>query len=139
MENLVLLSQNQTLLWSTNATTTKALNLIVQLLDNGNLVLKDGKDNNNNEDFLWQSFDHPGDTFLPGMKARLDRKNGVSPRITAWKNWDDPSLGDFTGAMVHGSNPEMVLWKGSIPYYRTGPWNGIRLSGTLLLHVHSQE
>ena len=131
--NLVLLSQNQTLLWSTNATTTKALSPIVQLLDNGNLVLKDGKDNNNNEDFLWQSFDHPGDTFLPGMKHRWDLKNGIDQRLYAWKNWDDPSPGDFTIGMVHSSYPEVVMWKGSIQLYRSGPWNGIRFSGAFAM------
>ena len=58
--NLVLLNQNQSTLWSTNAT-TKASNPIVQLLDNGNLVLRD----ENEEIFLWQSFDFPCDTLLP--------------------------------------------------------------------------
>nr|DAD29480.1 TPA_asm: hypothetical protein HUJ06_030948 [Nelumbo nucifera] len=31
------------------------------------LVLKDGKDGSS-ESFLWQSFDYPCDTLLPGMK-----------------------------------------------------------------------
>ncbi|XP_061350020.1 G-type lectin S-receptor-like serine/threonine-protein kinase At4g27290 [Gastrolobium bilobum] len=121
--NLVLLSQNQTLLWSTNSS-TEASSPRVQLLDTGNLVLRDEKDNNNETSFLWQSFDHPCDTVLPGMKIGWDLKTGLDRRLTAWKNWDDPSSGNFTAGMVLGSNPGMVIWKGSAEYYRTGPVNG---------------
>ena len=124
--NLVLLSQNHTLLWSTNAT-TKALNPIVQLLDNGNLVLRD---RNNEQSFLWQSFDHPSNILLPGMKLGWDLKTGLNRCLTAWKNWDDPSPGDFTWGIVLGSNPESVMWKGSVEIYRSGPWNGIHFSGS---------
>jgi len=60
--NLVLVTQNDTLVWSANAT-KKVSNPVVQLLDSGNLVIRDA-----NEDsvFLWQSFDFPCDTLLPG-------------------------------------------------------------------------
>ena len=64
------------------------------------------------------------------MKHRWDRKNGINRHLSAWKNWDDPSAGDFTIGMAHGSNPEVVTWKGSVAYYRSGPWNGIRFSGS---------
>ncbi|ONI18603.1 hypothetical protein PRUPE_3G225900 [Prunus persica] len=40
------------------------------LMDNGNLELRLG------EDTLWQSFDHPFDTFLPGMKLSLNTRTG---------------------------------------------------------------
>ncbi|XP_027353645.1 G-type lectin S-receptor-like serine/threonine-protein kinase At4g27290 [Abrus precatorius] len=129
--NLVLLSQNQTLLWSTN-TTTKASSPIVQLLNTGNLVLMDeNNNNNNNPGFLWQSFDHPCDTLLPGMKIGWNLKTGLNRRLTAWKDWDDPSSGDFTSGIVLSSNPEMVIWKGSEEFYRSGPWNGNTSSGIL--------
>ncbi|XP_061338592.1 G-type lectin S-receptor-like serine/threonine-protein kinase At4g27290 isoform X2 [Gastrolobium bilobum] len=127
--NLVLLSQNQTLLWSTNST-RKASNPIVQLLDTGNLVLRNDKDNINEENFLWQSFDHPCNTMLPGMKLGWNLKTGLNRRFTAWKNWDDPSTGDFTWGIVLTSNPEMVSWKGTVESYRSGPWNGFRFSGS---------
>ncbi|XP_027354350.1 G-type lectin S-receptor-like serine/threonine-protein kinase At4g27290 [Abrus precatorius] len=127
--NLVLLSHNQTLLWSTN-TTTKSLTLtpFVQLLDTGNLVLR--SENNNEENFLWQSFDHPSNTMLPGMKLGWDLKTGLNRRITSWKNWDDPSPGDFSWGIVLTGNPEMAMWKGYDESYRSGPWNGIRFSGS---------
>ncbi|KAH1247648.1 G-type lectin S-receptor-like serine/threonine-protein kinase [Glycine max] len=136
--NLVLLTKNNKVQWSTN-TTTKASRPILQLLNTGNLVLRnDNEDNknnnkssnNNNEDrFLWQSFDYPSDTLLPGMKLGWYRKTGLNRRVIAWKNWDDPSPGNFSWGITFDSNPEMVLWKGSFKYHRSGPWNGIRFSG----------
>ncbi|XP_029129150.1 G-type lectin S-receptor-like serine/threonine-protein kinase At4g27290 isoform X2 [Cajanus cajan] len=142
--NLVLLnnSNNQTL-WSTNITfftSQPLLSPMVQLLDNGNLVLKEGNNNNNNkeeeeESFLWQSFDHPCDTLLPGMKLGWDLKTGNNRKLTAWKSWDDPSSGNFTWGMLLSSNPELVLWKGSIEYHRSGPWNGPGFSGQPVLRL----
>ncbi|TKY66370.1 G-type lectin S-receptor serine/threonine-protein kinase [Spatholobus suberectus] len=130
--NLVLLSKNQTLLWTANAT-TKASSPVVQLLDTGNLVIRDG---NEESVFLWQSFDHPCDTLLPGMKLGWDLKTGLNRRLTSWKNWDDPSSGDFTYGMVIGNNPELVMWKGSVEYFRTGPWTGDQFSGVLVIKTN---
>jgi hypothetical protein len=130
--NLVLLNQNQTLLWSTNITTKVAISSpIVQLLDDGNLVLKNEKQNNDYENFLWQSFDHPCDTILSGMKAGWDKNKGLDRKLVAWKNWDDPSSSDYTSAMVLTPNPESFIWKGSTKLYRTGPWTGRRSSGVV--------
>ncbi|WJX92593.1 receptor protein-tyrosine kinase [Trifolium repens] len=133
--NLVLLNQNQTLLWSTKTTTTTTKTKvaisspIVQLLDNGNLVLKNENQDNTDENFLWQSFDYPCDTVLPGMKVGWDKKKGFDRYLIAWKNWDDPSSSDFTSALVQTPNPESFIWKGSTKLYRTGPWTGSRSSG----------
>ena len=127
--NLVLLSKNQTLLWSTNSS-TEALSPIVQLLDTGNLVLRE--ENNKDDSFLWQSFDHPCDTLLSGMKLGWDLKTGLNRRLTAWKSWDDPAPGNFTWGTVLTSNPEMILWKGPIEYQRSGPWNGNGFNGAPL-------
>lgn len=67
--NLVL-SQNDTVVWSTTTRTTKKKPESPEalLLDSGNLVIRDKKDDiNNPELYLWESFDYPGDTFLPGI------------------------------------------------------------------------
>lgn len=64
--NLVLFSQNETLVWSANAT-KKVPNPILQLLDSGNLVLTDA---NEETVFLWQSFDFPCDKLLPGRRLK---------------------------------------------------------------------
>jgi hypothetical protein len=60
---LVVLNGANGTIWSSNMT-NKVLNdsITAQLLETGNLVLTIRKDN-----VLWQSFDYPCDTILPGM------------------------------------------------------------------------
>ncbi|PNY17194.1 G-type lectin S-receptor-like serine/threonine-protein kinase, partial [Trifolium pratense] len=132
--NLVLLNNSDSLLWSTNAT-KKTSSPIVQLLNNGNLVLRDEKDNEGVEEeedgFLWQSFDYPCDTLLPGMKLGWNKKTGINRRLTAWKNWEDPSSGEFTNSIKLNKNPEIVFWKGSVEFYRAGPMIGIMNSAVM--------
>ncbi|XP_011015870.1 PREDICTED: G-type lectin S-receptor-like serine/threonine-protein kinase At4g27290 isoform X3 [Populus euphratica] len=125
--NLVLLIKNSNVVvWSSNST-IKAQSPIVQLLDSGNLVLRDKQDANTG--IIWQSFDYPCDTLLPGMKLGWDLKTGFDRRLSSWKSPDNPSPGDFTWTLELQSNPEGVNWKGSNKYYRSGPWNGIGFSG----------
>ncbi|TKY66625.1 G-type lectin S-receptor serine/threonine-protein kinase [Spatholobus suberectus] len=62
------------------------------------------------------------------MKLGWNLKTNLNRRLTAWKNKNDPSSGDFTWGFVRSNNPEMVMWKGSTEYYRGGPWNGIQFS-----------
>ncbi|XP_030469196.2 G-type lectin S-receptor-like serine/threonine-protein kinase At4g27290 isoform X1 [Syzygium oleosum] len=125
--NIVLLSHNSSVVWSAN-TTEQAENPVLQLLDNGNLVLRDGK-NDSLDTHLWQSFDYPTDTFLPEMKLGWDLKTGLNRQLSSWKSPDDPSPGDFTWGMANRDFPDIVAWKGSDKYFRTGPWNGLRFSG----------
>ncbi|XP_028807645.1 G-type lectin S-receptor-like serine/threonine-protein kinase At4g27290 [Neltuma alba] len=127
--NLVLLSQNETVVWLANST-KKASSPIVQLLDSGNLVLKDEQDQISPQNYLWQSFDYPSDTLLPGIKFGWDLRTGLNRHLTAWKSWDDPSPGDFRSELMLHNLPEIVLWEGSTEYHRSGPWNGLDFSGT---------
>ncbi|KAL3820990.1 hypothetical protein ACJIZ3_006895 [Penstemon smallii] len=57
----------------------------MRLLDSGNLVLSDGRSGKS----LWQSFDYPSDTFLPGMK--MDK--GIE--LISWITPSDPATGDY--------------------------------------------
>ncbi|OMP04549.1 S-locus glycoprotein [Corchorus olitorius] len=123
---VVLQGQNRTTtVWSTNSSTEEVGNPILQLLDSGNLVVKDG----NSENYVWQSFDYPTDTILPGMKMGWDLRTGLSRRLVAWKNPDDPSPGDLTFGVELEGNPEIVIRKGSTKYSRSGLWNGDGFSG----------
>ncbi|GMN28879.1 hypothetical protein TIFTF001_041238 [Ficus carica] len=130
--NLVLLDHNKRVVWSTSSS-KQAKKPIVQLLDSGNLVLRDEEDVNSETNYLWQSFDYPSDTLLPNMKFGWDLKSGLKRRHSAWKNWDDPCPGDFTAGVVFDPQlhtfPEIHLLKGTTKFYRTGPWNGLRFSG----------
>ncbi|XP_075653985.1 G-type lectin S-receptor-like serine/threonine-protein kinase At4g27290 [Castanea sativa] len=123
--SLVLLSQNTTVAWSANST-KQARNPIVQLLDSGNLVLRE----ENEENYLWQSFDYPSDTWLPGMKLGWDLRTGLERRLTSWKSPDDPSPGELSWGIELHNYPEIVMNKGTEKFYQTGPWNGLGFSGT---------
>ncbi|KAK2385795.1 G-type lectin S-receptor serine/threonine-protein kinase [Trifolium repens] len=141
--NLVLLTNNnQTLVWSTNITTKSLSNNtsshVAQLLDNGNFVIKDKHNSDQqSKNFLWQGFDFPCDTLLPEMKLRWDLKTGLNRQLISWKNSDDPSSGDLTWNVVLSSNPEILLKNGSIVIQRSGPWNGVWFSGSPAITVTS--
>ncbi|XP_060675130.1 G-type lectin S-receptor-like serine/threonine-protein kinase At4g27290 isoform X2 [Ziziphus jujuba] len=125
--HLVLLGQNtSTVVWSAKPNKPIQATLVLQLLDSGNLVLRD---ENSEESYLWQSFDYPGDTLLPGMKLGWDLKAGLERRLVSWKSSNDPSPGDFSWRIELSSYPDSVMWKGSDKYCRNGPWNGLRFSG----------
>ncbi|MED6178394.1 hypothetical protein PIB30_107185, partial [Stylosanthes scabra] len=66
------------------------------------------------------------------MKLGYDLRSGLDRRLTAWKNWDDPSTGNLSWAMMLTSDPELVLWKGKVKYHRSGPWAGLGFSGAPL-------
>ncbi|GLT64409.1 hypothetical protein SLA2020_369060 [Shorea laevis] len=91
---LQLLTKDVAAVWSVNLTRV-ARNPTLQLLNSGNLVLIDLSDANSGT-YLWQSFDYPSDILLLGMKMGWDLRTGHEWHLTAWKNSDDPSHGDFS-------------------------------------------
>ncbi|KAL3651079.1 hypothetical protein CASFOL_007482 [Castilleja foliolosa] len=130
---LVLVNEaNDVVVWSTNNTSSPTVlrNPIAQLLDSGNLVI--GK-NANPSSFVWQSFDYPTDTLLPGMKLGWNLTARREFYLSSWKNDDDPSRGDFTYHCDPSGYPQNVLRKREVEQYRTGPWNGLTFSGTNLI------
>ncbi|KAF2314267.1 hypothetical protein GH714_024775 [Hevea brasiliensis] len=109
---LVLLNQNGSIIWSSNSTRS-ARNPVAQLLDSGNLIVKEEGDDNM-ENFLWQSFDYPCDTFLPGMKIGRNRVTGLDRFISSWKTPHDPSRGNFTYGLDPSGYPEIIVKEDSI-------------------------
>ncbi|CAA7394634.1 unnamed protein product [Spirodela intermedia] len=83
---------------------------VAMLLDSGNLVLRQ----ENGQD-VWQSFDHPTDTFLPQMKLRYNQKTGIGQRAIAWRDVDDPSSGNFSFGPI---SQQLVIWRGFKTYWR---------------------
>ncbi|MED6134161.1 hypothetical protein PIB30_034689 [Stylosanthes scabra] len=127
--NFLLLNSSGNLSWSSNETTAK--NPLLQLLDTGNLVLKDSSHTNNNNNYLWQSFDYPTDTVLPGMEIGWNFDTGMEKHLTSWKiTGEDPSSGDYTMKLDYHGLPEGFLRRDNQTIiFRAGPWNGEGFSG----------
>ncbi|BFG26236.1 hypothetical protein CerSpe_125100 [Prunus speciosa] len=117
--NLVLFNESNTQIWSTNLSyTTTSGSAQAVLLDSGNLVLRTAGSNANTSEPLWQSFDHPVDTWLPG--ARI----GFNTVTTSWKSSEDPAPGLFTLELdPNGSNAYRLLWNRSRQYWSSGAWD----------------
>ncbi|EOY12717.1 Serine/threonine kinases,protein kinases,ATP binding,sugar binding,kinases,carbohydrate binding, putative [Theobroma cacao] len=132
---LILLDNNGSTVWSSNSSTS-ARTPVAQILDSGNLVVKDETDGNP-QNFMWQSFDYPCDTFLPNMKIGKDLVTGLDRYLSSWKETNDPFRGNFTYGFDLDGFPEWVLREGSIKRMRRGPWNGLRFSGVTGLTPNS--
>ncbi|KAL6655094.1 hypothetical protein ACP70R_005920 [Stipagrostis hirtigluma subsp. patula] len=150
--NLVLSDGSGRVLWVTNVTgavssspspAAAATGITAVLLNNGNLVIRSPSGA-----ALWQSFDHPADTFLPGMKIRTGYKTRAGDRLVSWKGADDPSPGSFS----MGGDPDTPLqgfiWNGTRPVWRSTPWTGTMVTSHYqantsvifyLTVVHSEE
>ncbi|KAK8498329.1 hypothetical protein V6N12_024992 [Hibiscus sabdariffa] len=125
--NLALFHGNQTVpVWSSNTSITGTSNTIAQILDSGNLVLLQ---NDTRRSVLWQSFDYPTNTLLPFMKLGLSFRTGLNRVITSWKSPDDPGVGNCSYRINPSGFPQLYLYKGSAPLWRTGSWTGRRWSG----------
>ncbi|KAL7123321.1 hypothetical protein ACP275_01G099200 [Erythranthe tilingii] len=124
---LALVNGSNSVLWSSNSSRV-ARNPFAKLLDSGNLVVKEGIDNGD-DDYLWQSFDYPTDTILQGMKFGVNFVTGHETYVSSWKSSDDPATGDYTYRLDPTGYPQGVLRRGSVKVFNTGPWNGLRYSG----------
>ncbi|XP_022877604.1 G-type lectin S-receptor-like serine/threonine-protein kinase At4g27290 isoform X2 [Olea europaea var. sylvestris] len=125
---LVLLNEsNGRIIWSSN-TSRPVKTPVAVLLDSGNLVVKDANDDGQGN-FLWESFNNPTNTLLPGMKLGWNFITGMEVYLSSWNNNDDPSSGDFTYHLDPSGYPQLVMKSGSDVVFKTGPWNGLGYSG----------
>ncbi|KAM6585083.1 hypothetical protein CsatB_012085 [Cannabis sativa] len=118
-------NKNNSVIWSTDVHVRSSSSILV-LLDSGNLVLSDGVSGEN----LWQSFNHPADTYLPGSVLGFNVITGKSYMLTSWKSDNDPSPGSFTVGISKQSPPQLFIWvNGSKPRWRSGPWDKSKFIG----------
>ena len=137
--NLVLSDANGRVLWNSNnsiaispspATTVSAE---ATLENTRNFILL----GNVNHTTLWQSFDHPSDTLLPGMKLRISHKMHPIQHLISWNGLQDPSPGVFS----YGADPNSILqqfiWNGTRPHCRSPVWTSYFLLGGYMDNHHS--
>ncbi|KAJ6827367.1 uncharacterized protein M6B38_368500 [Iris pallida] len=119
--NLVL-NQAGTQVWSSNITSPASGSTVAAvLLDTGNFVLVNASDSSS---VLWESFDHPTDTWLPGQRLRLSRITGEPQLLVSWKSLEDPSSGLFAEGLDPNGTAQFVLWRNGTKYWSTGLWDG---------------
>ncbi|KAL7218140.1 hypothetical protein ACSBR2_011418 [Camellia fascicularis] len=131
---LALVNGTGSVIWYPNMTGSTR-DPVARLMETGNLVVQDANDKSGH--FLWQSFDYPCDTLLPGMKLGKNFVTGLERHLSSWKSSDDPAPGEFTYRCDPQGYPQNILSSGSAEVFRTGPWNGIGFSGRPSLKSNS--
>lgn len=112
---------------------SSARNLSLELSDLGNLVLRGGP----GSDVIWESFDDPTDTFLPGMKIGIDKRSGKVWSFIAWENENDPSPGTVSFKVNPQNLDEFIILKGNQTYWSTGSYNGMTFQNMPELRTNS--
>ncbi|XP_076929904.1 putative inactive G-type lectin S-receptor-like serine/threonine-protein kinase SRK [Bidens hawaiensis] len=119
------LFNNISMIWSSNTTTL--VNVTAKLQDNGNLVMI-GQDS----EVIWQSFDYPTDTLLPGMKLGRDLLRGKEWHLSSWKSSQDPASGEWTWGAEKLGYPESKLKQRGLVKFRGRPWGSdLRFMSTM--------
>ncbi|KAK9706591.1 hypothetical protein RND81_07G137500 [Saponaria officinalis] len=124
--NILLFNGGTFVNWKTHE--SNGVNPVLQLLDSGNLVIREAGDPNP-DNFIWQSFDHPTDTLIPDQKLGWNLRTGLDRLLTSWRGPDDPGVGNYTFNLDYHGDPEIYMRDDNEIIYRSGPWVGQRFSG----------
>ncbi|PRQ19871.1 putative protein kinase RLK-Pelle-DLSV family [Rosa chinensis] len=112
--SLELVDGKQISVWSANISNCSS----AVLLDNGNFVVKDDMGAH-----MWESSNNPSDSLLPSMV-------GKQIFLTSWRSDNDPSTGIFKAGYSAELPSQSFIWiNGSIPYWRSGPWDQSKYIG----------
>ncbi|KAG7585001.1 Protein kinase domain [Arabidopsis thaliana x Arabidopsis arenosa] len=123
--NLVVVNGQNVPVWSTNVK-PESNNTVAVLFKTGDLVLSSDSDRSK---WYWESFNNPTDTFLPGMRVRVNPSHGENRAFTPWKSENDPSPGKFSMGIDPVGALEIVIWEGEKRKWRSGPWNSAIFTG----------
>ncbi|KAA8525712.1 hypothetical protein F0562_007567 [Nyssa sinensis] len=92
-------------------------NVTATLYDSGNFVLIDQTEGR----ILWESFDHPTNTLLPGMKLGQNLRTGQNWSLTSWMSTDDASSGAFTMSWERAQESgQLVIYRREEVYWKSG-------------------
>ncbi|KAF4394377.1 hypothetical protein G4B88_018527 [Cannabis sativa] len=112
--NLKVMDKSGQTYWSTKIPSSTQMNRVVKLMDSGNLVLSNIDPEDNSMSVLWQSFENPTDTFLPGMMLSEDLV------LTSWTSNGDPGSGNFTFQQDQEKTNQVIILKRSVKYWNSG-------------------
>ncbi|KAK9120472.1 hypothetical protein Syun_018089 [Stephania yunnanensis] len=94
----------------------RSVNTRAKLLDNGNLILSEGNGSNDGR-IVWQSFDYPTDTFLPGMKAGLNLRTKQNRVLISWRSEEDPAPGVYSFGSDPNGSAKFFIWQDGTIYW----------------------
>ncbi|KAK9946047.1 hypothetical protein M0R45_011529 [Rubus argutus] len=126
--NLVLTDRRQVqLIVNSGSLASVTTNTSATLLDSGNFVLKEGETGTT----IWQSFDIPSDTYLPGMKLGffgLNTSQQTFHSINSWASPQNPALGIFSLSINSSDTTKLTVHRANGATIDIGFWdgNGIR-------------
>ncbi|KAL0856884.1 hypothetical protein Bca101_062038 [Brassica carinata] len=122
--SLTLFSGKDGIVWSSGETFASN-GSHAELSDSGSLIVV-GKVSGRT---IWRSFDHLGDTLLHSSFLMYNLVTGEKRVVTSWKNYTDPSPGDFVGEITPQVPSQGFIMRGLRPYWRSGPWAKTRFTG----------
>lgn len=93
-----------------------SVNASAVLQNDGNFVVHELGLDGSVKRILWQSFDHPTDTFLPGMKL------GIEKHLISWTHDGSPRPGFFTFGMNPNGEKELVILRQEDVIWSSGVW-----------------
>ena len=73
---------------------------------------------------MWQSFDHPTDTWLPGAKFGYNKVTNDSQILTSWRSYENPAPGLFSTELEPKGTSYSLKWNRSNLYWTSGEWSG---------------
>ncbi|XP_062014536.1 G-type lectin S-receptor-like serine/threonine-protein kinase At1g67520 [Rosa rugosa] len=117
MNNTLKVTQNggdPLLIYSASESTTNNSNIVATLLDSGNFILHQVNSDGSTERVLWQSFDYPGGTLLPGKKLGVDYKNGHIWSLSSWTSLYSAEPGAFTLDWDPGEHQLKIKERGNV-------------------------
>ncbi|KAJ9697291.1 hypothetical protein PVL29_009193 [Vitis rotundifolia] len=94
-----------------------ARNSTATLLDSGNFVLEEFNSDGSVKEKLWESFDNPTDTLLPGMKLGINLKTERNWSLASWISEEVPAPGTFT---LEWNGTQLVMKRRGGSYWSSG-------------------
>ncbi|XP_041005555.1 G-type lectin S-receptor-like serine/threonine-protein kinase CES101 [Juglans microcarpa x Juglans regia] len=101
-------------------------NVTATLLDSGNLVIEEVDSNGTVGRVLWESFNYPTNTLLPGMRLGMNPMSGYSWALNSWLSDQIPAPGAFRLGVDPGSANQLIIWKREDIYWTSVVWNNGR-------------
>ncbi|MBA0599309.1 hypothetical protein Gorai_005533, partial [Gossypium raimondii] len=95
-------------------------NTSATLEDSGNFVLHELNRDGSVKRLLWESFDYPTDTLLPGMKLGINSKTGLNWALTSWRSDKSPASGSFSLGLDPSDSTQWAIWWRGEVYWKSG-------------------